>query len=81
MPSRKEATLPDSFLKGDIGLLFKKGDRDNVCNYRPITLLQGAYKIFTRVLARRMLKVVCTNSWTKASEKGFVPTPAAPEPL
>ena len=50
----QKGTLPDSFLKGDIGLLFKKGDRNDVRNYRPITLLQGAYKIFTRVLIRRI---------------------------
>ena len=67
----RKGKLPDSFLKGDIGLLFKKGDRDDVRNYRPITLLQGAYKIFTRVLARRMLRVV--HEFVDESQKGFVP--------
>ena len=63
--------LPDSFLRGDIGLIFKKGDRDEVRNYRPITLLQGAYKIFTRVLTRRMAKVV--HEFVDECQKGFVP--------
>ena len=63
--------LPDSFLRGDIGLIFKKGDRDEVRNYRPITLLQGAYKIFTRVLTRRMVKVV--HEFVDECQKGFVP--------
>ena len=67
----RKGKLPDSFLKGDIGLLFKKGDRDDVRNYRPITLLQGAYKIITRVLARRMLRVV--HEFVDESQKGFVP--------
>ena len=40
-------------------------------NYRPITLLQGAYKIFTRVLARKMLNVV--HEFVDESQKGFVP--------
>ena len=40
-------------------------------NYRPITLLQGAYKIFTRVLTRRMMKVV--HEFVDEGQKGFVP--------
>ena len=41
--------LPSSFMRGDISVLYKKGERDDPRNYRPITLLQNAYKIFTRI--------------------------------
>ena len=67
----EKGSLPMHMLQGDIGLLFKKGERDEVRNYRPITLLQGAYKIFTRVLTRRMMKVV--HEFVDEGQKGFVP--------
>ncbi len=63
--------LPASFIQGDISLLYKKGQRDDPRNYRPITLLQTAYKIYTRVLTRRMRDVV--HQFVTNAQKGFVP--------
>ena len=63
--------LPDYLLQGDIAVLYKKKDRADPRNYRPITLLQGAYKIFTRVLAKRMQTVV--HEFVSECQKGFVP--------
>ena len=63
--------LPEEMRKGDICTLFKKGDRDEVRNYRPITLLQNSYKIFMRVLAKRMASVV--HQFVAETQKGFVP--------
>ena len=39
-------------------MLFKKGDRLNPANWRPITLLNVDYKICARALAARLLKVI-----------------------
>ena len=64
-------TLPNEMRKGDIGILHKKGERDEVRNYRPITLLQNSYKIFTRILAKRMASVV--HEFVAEAQKGFVP--------
>ena len=63
--------LPEEMRRGDICVLFKKGDRDEIRNYRPITLLQNSYKIFTRVLTQRMNKVV--HQFVAETQKGFVP--------
>jgi len=45
-------------LNGDITLLFKKKDREDVRNYRPLTMLNTDYKIYTKILANRLKTVV-----------------------
>ena len=37
--------------------IYKKSDRAEIANYRPITVLNTDYKIFTRVLATRLTSV------------------------
>lgn len=46
--------------EGIISVLYKKNKkrRDDPRNYRPITLLNGDYKILTRILTQRMNKAV-----------------------
>ena len=44
--------------RGVISLLFKKGDRLDPRNWRPISLLNVDYKIASRVIAGRLLKVI-----------------------
>ena len=44
--------------KGLITLLYKKGDCEELKNWRPITLLNCDYKIITAVLASRVQKII-----------------------
>ena len=37
--------LPSHFLEGDIAMLYKKNEREDTRNYRPITLLNTDYKL------------------------------------
>ena len=69
--TRTTGKLPDHFLEGDISMLYKKGDREDPRNYRPITLLNSDYKVFTRVLSKRMITVV--HQFVSECQKGFVP--------
>ena len=46
--------LPLTQRRGVISLLFKKGDRSQLQNWRPITLLNTDYKILTKAIANRL---------------------------
>jgi hypothetical protein len=51
-------SLCDSQYRGIISLLYKQGDRDDIANWRPITLLNTDYKIIAKLYAERLKKVL-----------------------
>ena len=53
-----QGELSYSQKRGVIKLLHKKGEKTNLDNYRPISLLNYDYKICTAVLARRVQKII-----------------------
>ena len=53
-----EEQLPDSLRQAVIALIFKKGNKDLLKNYRPISLCNYDYKILAIILARRLQKVI-----------------------
>jgi exonuclease III len=56
--SLNEHQLPHSQYLAVIRLLFKKGQRENLKNWRPISLLNTDVKILTKLLAERLIKVL-----------------------
>jgi len=46
----------DSFVLGAMTLLYKKKDRQRIENYRPITLMNTDYKIYTKTIADKLEK-------------------------
>jgi hypothetical protein len=71
LEAQNKGTLPEEFASGDISVLYKKGDPRDVRNYRPITLLPVDYKIYSKVLVRRMKTVI--DSFVSKEQLGFVP--------
>lgn len=53
-----EQRAPASFTEGIVTLIFKKGEKKLLSNYRPISLLNTDYKIFTKILANRLKTVI-----------------------
>ena len=53
--------IPPSWNEAKIIILYKKGDPDDIKNYRPISLLAHSYKLFTRLLQKRMEEVLDRN--------------------
>ena len=62
--------LHDTCLEGLISVLYKKGVKDDPRNYRPISLLNCDYKIFTRILTQRMNLAVL--QFVSPQQTGFV---------
>lgn len=50
----KQKDVPEDWKNAIIILLHKKGEREDISNYRPISLLSVLYKVFTRILADRL---------------------------
>jgi hypothetical protein len=63
--------VPQSWKLGVVRLLFKKGARDDPANWRPICLQQSVYKLYTGVLARRLVRWLDANDRHAPGQKGF----------
>uniref|UniRef100_W6NGJ1 RNA-directed DNA polymerase (Reverse transcriptase) domain containing protein n=1 Tax=Haemonchus contortus TaxID=6289 RepID=W6NGJ1_HAECO len=53
-----ECKVPTSWKTSKAVLLYKKGDPDDIGNYRPICLLSVIYKLFTRVILNRIVRIL-----------------------
>ena len=51
---KKLGNMGVSSRKGVISLVYKKDDKEDITNYRPISLLNLDYKVYTRVLKNSM---------------------------
>ena len=63
-------TLSKSQYNAVLTLLYKKGEREDIRNWRPISLLNVDYKIITKILAERLKRVL--PSIIHNDQKGFV---------
>lgn len=66
----EHTALPFTINTGIVKLIYKKGDRQSIANWRPITMLTTAYKIFAKALANRITGRL--HSWLQSNQKGFV---------
>ena len=46
--------IPQAWKNADVIILYKKGDREDIKNYRPISLLSHTYKLLTRIITNRV---------------------------
>ena len=69
--SHSSGLLPPGCSDGYISLLYKKKDRQDPRNYRPLTLLNADYKLLMRILAKRMAPA--TTQFVSPTQTGFVP--------
>ena len=65
--------FPDDWKKGNIVPIFKKGDKQNIKNYRPVSLLPICSKIFERIIYDNVLKYFLDNNLISPKQSGFRP--------
>jgi hypothetical protein len=53
--------IPQQWQRSTIILIHKKGNRDDLNNYRPISLLSNLYKLYTKTLTNRLAKIMDQN--------------------
>jgi ribonuclease HI len=61
----------ESFLEGTMSLLYKKKDKRKIENYRPLTLLNTDYKLYTKTIATKLGQVA--KDLIDEDQGGFIP--------
>ena len=63
--------FPSQLKYSTVKPIFKKGDRQNAANYRPISLLISFSKIFEKIICTRIYGHVTQNQILKKEQYGF----------
>ncbi len=69
--SLTESQLPSDWLKANISPVFKKGDRSDTSNYRPISLTCISCKIFEHILHSHIMKHLDDQNILNNLQHGF----------
>lgn len=67
----REDTIPQDWRNGIIVPLHKRGDKERAENYRGITLLCTAYKIYAEILRKRLEKEIELKGMLPEGQAGF----------
>ena len=67
------STFPNDWKKGNVVPIFKKGDKQILKNYRPISLLPMCGKIFEKLIFNEMFKFFIENNLISPNQSGFKP--------
>ncbi|MCO5559278.1 hypothetical protein L7F22_012874 [Adiantum nelumboides] len=62
--------LPCTINAGVIKLIHKKGAKDEITNWRPLTMLNTAYKVYAKAIANRITTLLM--KWISKEQKGFI---------
>jgi hypothetical protein len=69
--SMEEGIFPKVLKQATVIPIFKKGEKDNMNNYRPISLLPVMSKVFEKVINIRITKVLDDKGYIDENQYGF----------
>ena len=67
------STYPDQWKLSNVTPIFKKGDKQLIKNYRPISLLPICSKIFEKIIFKNLYSYLNTNNLLTTNQSGFRP--------
>lgn len=71
--SLRNRCFPSSWKEATVIPLFKKGDRHEVSNYRPVSLISCLGKVFERIVFKHMYNYLLENNLFYNLQSGFLP--------
>ena len=69
----KLSHIPNNWNQSTLFPIFKKGNPKMLSNYRPICLLPALYKVFSKILTKRLSNFVENNNLLHGEQSGFRP--------
>lgn len=70
--SLKEGTVPRAWKEATVSPIFKKGSRNVVSNYRPISLTSVCCKILEKLVRNALMQHLLSNNYISDNQHGFV---------
>jgi hypothetical protein len=71
--SLQEGKLPETWKTAIVSAIFKKGDRKQASNYRPVSLTSIACKVMESILRERIMIHLNSNNLISNKQYGFLP--------
>ena len=70
--SLSKGVLPQDWKTANVSAIFKKGDKSEASNYRPVSLTSVVCKVMESILREHLLKYVLDNEILSTSQYGFI---------
>jgi hypothetical protein len=67
--------IPHSWKEANVAMIHKKGDTADIHNWRPISICRSLYRIFMRLLSKRLTTYLVSNDLLSPTQAGFLPVP------
>ena len=75
------SSFPDMWKLDNVSPIFKKGDKQSIKNYRPISLLPICGKMFEKIIFNNLYRYLNTNNLITRNHSGFRPDDSATNQL
>ena len=75
--SLNSSYFPTVWKQANVVPVFKKGDKTNISNYRPISLLSCVGKVFEKCIFKYLHNYIVSNSLISPVQSGFTPNDSA----
>ena len=69
--TKNEGNSPENWKMGRLILIHKKEDKDQINNYRPLTIVNSISSIYTKILIKRLIQVTEYHKLLEEIQGGF----------